>query len=195
MSDRRCTKCGVVKPSSAFSSRGDGFGIRSACTGCSQITHESRKKKLTEQGRCARCGTKRKSVKRKHCAACLTVARETNNKYNRDPKNKEHLRTLRKDRQTRYKDAAYAAYGGYVCACCGITHVEFLSIDHVHGDGAAHRKIVKGTGTGMTLYVWLKSHDYPSGFRILCMNCNFALGHFGYCPHDKTTRSTHGTET
>lgn len=34
------------------------------------------------------------------------------------------------------------------------------------------------------MYRWLRNHGYPLGFRVLCMNCNFALGKFGYCPHD-----------
>ena len=73
----------------------------------------------------------------------------------------------------------FNAYGGAMCACCGETHIEFLSLDHIGGDGAAHRRQLAGKG----LYLWLKTNGYPSGFRVLCMNCNFALGKYGYCPH------------
>jgi len=30
---------------------------------------------------------------------------------------------------------------------------------------------------------------YPTGFRVLCHNCNQAIGLYGYCPH-KTPRTT-----
>jgi hypothetical protein len=73
-------------------------------------------------------------------------------------------------------------YGGKtpVCACCGETHIEFLSIDHVDGGGTQHRlKIMKYGG----FYSWLKVNNFPSGFRVLCHNCNQSIGLYGYCPH------------
>jgi hypothetical protein len=32
------------------------------------------------------------------------------------------------------------------------------------------------------------------GYRVLCMNCNFALGHSGYCPHQRR-RQAHAETT
>jgi len=69
---------------------------------------------------------------------------------------------------------------GRKCECCGETHKEFLSIDHINGGGTKHRKeILKGGN----LYSWLVANNFPEGFRVLCHNCNFAIGHYGYCPH------------
>lgn len=82
------------------------------------------------------------------------------------------------------KHAAYVAYGGYVCACCGETCACFLSLDHMNNDGAAHRRLVKGT-VGNNIYKWLKDNGYPEGFQVLCMNCN--TGRYqngGICPHN-----------
>ena len=70
------------------------------------------------------------------------------------------------------------------CICCGEDRIEFLTIDHVDGSGALHRKELRGKG--MTFYTWLKKNNYPDGFRVLCLNCNFSLGRYGYCPHNKT---------
>lgn len=69
------------------------------------------------------------------------------------------------------------------CACCGETHIESLTIDHINNDGAQHRKITE-CGSGTTLYLWLKKNGYPGEFQVLCMNCNWAKGRLGYCPHD-----------
>lgn len=72
---------------------------------------------------------------------------------------------------------------GPTCACCGEDRHEFLSIDHIKGGGHQHRKTFKGT-----LYAWLKRNGYPSGFRVLCHNCNQSFGAYGYCPHQTTQR-------
>jgi hypothetical protein len=72
------------------------------------------------------------------------------------------------------------AYGNR-CACCGESTPEFLCIDHIHNDGAHHRKQI-----GSHLYQWLKKHNFPKDrFQLLCQNCNFAKGIFGGCPHKR----------
>lgn len=83
------------------------------------------------------------------------------------------------------RDQVFQAYGGYLCRCCGDSAPERLSIDHVNNDGAAHRKEITGNAqNGTTLYYWLKRNGFPPGYQVLCMNCNFAKGHFGVCPHE-----------
>ena len=87
------------------------------------------------------------------------------------------LRVLARTKALR--DEAIAYYGGK-CACCGEDRREFLCIDHTNGGGTQHRREIKGQGS---IQLWLKKNGYPKGFRILCFNCNGALGHWGYCPH------------
>ena len=74
------------------------------------------------------------------------------------------------------------AYGGE-CACCGELIPEFLSIDHVKNDGYVKR--LNGEQSGAALYKKLEKLGYPKDdYQLLCMNCNFAKGHFGFCPHE-----------
>ena len=84
------------------------------------------------------------------------------------------------------KLAALSHYsnGTPVCACCGEVMMEFLSIDHVNGGGGKHRKEIGSAN----VYRWLRRQGYPDGFRVLCHNCNQAMGNFGYCPHQTGTR-------
>lgn len=82
----------------------------------------------------------------------------------------------------RLKDEVFEAYGGYKCACCGEPIREFLTIDHVNGDGAAHRRKIGSAA----IYRWLKREGFPDGYQVLCMNCNWAKGVFGACPHERT---------
>src|SRR5206468_7939701 len=47
------------------------------------------------------------------------------------------------------RDAVLDAYGG-ACVCCGETTREFLTLDHVHNDGARYR--MAGPRSGDALY-------------------------------------------
>jgi hypothetical protein len=67
------------------------------------------------------------------------------------------------------------------CACCGESHFEFLTIDHINGGGAKHRREIKSG----VIYGWLLKNNFPVGFRVLCCNCNSSHGRYGYCPHER----------
>jgi hypothetical protein len=86
-----------------------------------------------------------------------------------------------KNYEQRRKLEAFRRYGGARCACCGEDRVEFLAIDHIHGDGNRHRRECK---IGK-MYAWLKRNGYPPGFQVLCFNCNQAKSAGGECPHQK----------
>lgn len=75
-----------------------------------------------------------------------------------------------------------AAYGG-CCACCGEDEPLFLHLDHIHNDGAAHRREYK---TGAKLIAQLKKQGWPKGrIRLLCANCNCGRAiNGGVCPHE-----------
>lgn len=72
--------------------------------------------------------------------------------------------------------------GKNICACCGEWRYDFLSIDHIAGDGSQHK--IKGRrASGSRLYRWLIANAYPDGYRVLCFNCNCANGFRRACPH------------
>src|SRR3990167_6724171 len=86
---------------------------------------------------------------------------------------------------------AYAEKGRQLeCKCCQLSEEDFLSLDHIEGNGNRHRKEVmdnsKQAGTGF--YYWLKRSGWPSGYQVLCYNCNFAKGFNGHCPHQAKQR-------
>lgn len=81
--------------------------------------------------------------------------------------------------RAKLKAEVVSAYGG-ACACCGERTPEFLAVDHIHNDGAAHRREVKSG----SLYGWLKRNGFPKDrFQLLCHNCNAAKALYGACPH------------
>lgn len=81
-------------------------------------------------------------------------------------------------RRQRIEVVAHYSGGTNACACCGEATFDFLALDHVNGGGCKHHKECNGN-----VYSWVVQHGFPEGFRVLCFNCNFAIGHYGRCPH------------
>jgi len=57
---------------------------------------------------------------------------------------------------------------GDKCNCCGITDIEFLTIDHINNDRYKYK-----IHSGIATYLWLIRNNFPPGFQVLCFNCNF----------------------
>jgi len=98
-------------------------------------------------------------------------------------KNKIKHNFLGKQRLIKRKLLCFQKYtkGSPECNCCGEKEVKFLSIDHLNGGGRMQRLRIGGGGDHM--YRWLIKNNFPSGFQVLCHNCNQAKGSYGVCPH------------
>ena len=80
----------------------------------------------------------------------------------------------------------YYSGGNIQCACpggCKESRLEFMCIDHIDGGGKQHRQEIGSKG-GRHFYRWLIKNNFPSGYRVLCHNCNMSRAAFGYCPHE-----------
>ena len=78
-------------------------------------------------------------------------------------------------------------YGGNPpkCACCGELIYKFLTIDHINNDGYKTRKTI-----GKNIWLWLKTHNFPEGYQVLCFNCNCGRAHNnGICPHKESVNN------
>ena len=87
--------------------------------------------------------------------------------------------------EAKIKVIEYYSGGTGKCACCPEKYIEFLTIDHINGNGNQHRREIKAAGQYLKFYGWLIRNNFPEGYRVLCMNCNFARGKYGYCPHER----------
>lgn len=131
-----------------------------------------------ENSLCTQCG--KPSDAGRYCNACKIYHAEAQKLYNkRHPeKAREYRRRLRRE--------VIDKYGGK-CDCCGEYHVEFLAIDHKNGDGAMERRKLFGSNTTWGTVKWylkLKREPKRDDLRVLCHNCNMAIGLYGYCPHE-----------
>lgn len=125
----------------------------------------------------ATCHPERAATARGLCSQCYSQQNYWNNP--------EAFRQKARDRQSLarklLRDEMIRAYGGR-CSCqwCTETISDFLTLDHVNGDGKAHRKLV-----GSHTYADLRRKGWPQdGYRLLCWNCNAMTRYGRACPHE-----------
>jgi hypothetical protein len=79
-----------------------------------------------------------------------------------------HRLSYQRAAQRRYKETVLDHYG-HKCDLCTVTDSDMLTVDHIAGDGAAHRRRCR-IGAGRATLLWLIRNDFPPGFRLLCFN-------------------------
>lgn len=131
--------------------------------------------------------------RKSHCKGCESDRNIL--RYNADPEsiktrvrdwrvaNLEHSLSRMNGKKLLARLEALIHYSGPnpSCACCGEPDYRFLTIDHIDGGGSVDRPKAKKYG-GLAL--WLRANGYPSGFQVLCWNCNCGKGVYGVCPHE-----------
>ena len=182
------------------------------CAGCSVLRVVSDFDPQVENGTvCKVCAMAQPERYRKICTACgherpvIDFHRQSRTAY-RIPicrgcdvratieknKRRPHVVSRRRKRHNQtIRAEVYQAYGGPKCACCGESELSFLTLDHVHNDGAEWRRAIfktnKGRG-GISTYEWCKRNGYPPIFQVLCWNCQQGKRfNGGICPHQRET--------
>ncbi len=95
------------------------------------------------------------------------MAQKKSRKY-RD-KNRYKLNKHNSDRQKELRNkvlVAYSDFGVPLCKQCGFGDVRALNIDHVENNGSTE------TRRAAVLWLWLINNNFPSGYQVLCANCN-----------------------
>lgn len=82
---------------------------------------------------------------------------------------KKHRDKLKIDVITHYSNGIMACANPYNQHREPYTDIRALSIDHIEGGGCKHRLSLKSG----SFYRWLRKNDYPFGYQVLCMNCQF----------------------
>lgn len=139
-------------------------GTTHYCVTCT-IWHRNRARQRHKdnKGNCTRCLARPPAKGFAYCEPCL-------------PKSRAASIKLRK----KYQKAVFAAYGGK-CSCCGNPNHRVLQLDHVHNDGAKHRREVVGT-----MVKWAYLNNFPPTLQLLCANCHHIKTH-----HEKCLPSDH----
>lgn len=69
-----------------------------------------------------------------------------------------------------------------------VAFLSMLTIDHINGGGNKHRESILNSRGGTSFYRWLKKTGYPSGYQVLCWNCNLSK-RYGPCEHLGTSEN------
>lgn len=177
--ERSCRKCGQTKPFEDFAivyaknSRGQNYR-QHTCKECAKAVHAELMRKAR-----ARNPKRYQKHQREHY--------------------KRHHSTVRRQAQEsrkRLKLRVMENYGGAVCVCCSETCLSMLTIDHINNDGAQHRKEIGkvykgGRALVAEMYIWLEKNGFPTGFQVLCYNCNLSKHrNKGVCEHKLNEGST-----
>ena len=80
---------------------------------------------------------------------------------------RKHQRGKELDQEKRLEVLAHYSGGTLKCATCSITDIDVLSLDHINGGGGQHRRIHSNFDR------WIIRENFPSGFQVLCRNCNW----------------------
>jgi len=147
--------------------------------GCSESRRKLWKKRK-ENDLCIYCGNNKPLKNKRGCVKCLKKKVEVTVRFckNNPSKQSEYNKKVRKKVFEKY---------GSICECCGESHIELLSIDHINNDGYKERIDLYGTksGSGTSWYLKLAREPIREDLQTLCYNCNIAKYRFGICPHKK----------
>lgn len=97
-------------------------------------------------------------------------AREFHRKWRAEHREQVKEINTRSRDKVRAEVLTYYGNGKLACLLCGFSDVRALTIDHLDGNGADHRRVI---GRGSALCSYLRKHNYPEGYQTLCMNCQF----------------------
>jgi hypothetical protein len=174
--EKRCPKCGEVKPIDQFQrSAGRYDGRQSWCKICSN--QRDRARYAADPSKSAQWYRRRKAA---------------------DP---EKINAPMRARYAEIRDQVFDHYGR-VCSCPGCGATSSLTVDHVNGDGRQHRAELSPStshsGHSNVLYRWLVKNGFPAGFQTLCRPCNASKDDGSVCqldhanPARRTTRQRRG---
>ena len=193
MKTKLCKTCRRTLPLDSehfYQDRSKSTGFYSKCKQCAQAYAHTPERRVRQKAydqtpkrkEQHRIYDKKPHRRARHLACNLTPkAKARRYAYCRTAEFKE--RQKRKYREQRYEVLAHYSNGTVECACCGENIIEFLAIDHLNGGGGKHIKALIQTKQSPTMFRWLRKQGYPTGYQILCHNCNMAKGFYGQCPH------------
>lgn len=131
------------------------------------------RERIYTERRCNRCYEVNPDWPKKMCHQCRVRTRV-------------NIARHAKANRLRCREEAFDHYG-HVCACCGESNKTFLCFDHINDDGYLLRRGRDSYRANIAR--WLKKHEWPPQFQILCHNCNFAK-RLGTCPHQLQAHQT-----
>lgn len=122
----------------------------------------------------------KKTITEKNCKICSEKFESKNKKQLYCPLPRKCTIEAEKRRKLRIKILVMSHYckGDPICQCCGEKNIIFLTIDHIIpvSRGGDARPLT-------TLIYFLYIQKFPTGYQVLCYNCNMGKRVSEKCPH------------
>ncbi len=196
MEQKQCIRCKGAKPIDEFGpdARVKKDGKKAICRACDREIHntiyldEAKREDIKKRTGAYYYKKRRADLKQRQidgqCSNCDAPAAEGKVRCEfHDEKANREQRARTKKYMDDTRRMIYAHYGE-TCACCGESIRMFLTIDHINGGGAEHRREINRGKKYGGVYTWLRRSNFPEGFQTLCFNCNCGRErNGGICPH------------
>lgn len=113
---------------------------------------------------------KRGNIADKEYLLCKTCRGKGQKAYYKS--HKEECNRLSRQRNDMLRLRVFRHYSGEppYCALCGENDPLVLNLDHIDGGGEQHRQSINKMGH--SFYYWIRQQEYPTGYQVLCANCN-----------------------
>lgn len=95
-----------------------------------------------------------------------------NKTYHQAHSSEVNMRHGQRELEIKEECLTHYSNGELACVKCAFNDIRALSIDHIEGDGAEHRRL-NHCKRGAPFYRWLRRNGYPEGYQTLCMNCQW----------------------
>lgn len=162
--DKKCTWCKEHKPLTEFREDKRMFsGLRSHCIECDRLKGREHRREFYQNNK--------------------DKVKKQNLEWKKNNKEKTKEQAVRARAKLRLDVLNHYSNGLIKCSCCGEAEIKFLCIDHIENNGSEERKKLKSGKTGYGFYSRLRRNNFPTGYQVLCHNCNMAKGFYGECPH------------
>jgi len=159
-----CTKCGQELPLDQFGKfKQSKDGLAYKCKKCvADYQKRYREQPLVKAAEAAR----RRDNKHRWESSKPWYKRQYQQLHN--PEIRESRR--KKYHAERMEIIAHYSNGQECCQGCGCSDVRVLTVDHIKNNGNEHRALDPSANK---IYKWLLRNGLPTGFQILCWNCQF----------------------
>lgn len=164
---KKCYKCGETLDNSCFGkNRSKPDGLATECKDCKRGQDRS----YWHANKDA-INAKQRQFYADNCERLIAKACQ----YSKENRVKCRVWTTKAKNKLKADVFGHYCGGKPTCTGCGEKDIGVLTIDHIAGNGADHRRELFGNNRrcGYPFYQWLKRNEYPDGFQVLCFNCQF----------------------
>lgn len=146
---------------------------RKNCIVCDTLLTEANWRPSSQRGHYHICNTCQYQRQKHQPCREISHLRPYHNEYRKS--HHEQIKLSQQKQRRKVKTEIISHYSPNLsCVRCGFNDIRALSIDHIDGGGKRQKEEIGVSRIGgIGFYRWLIRNNFPEGFQVLCMNCQF----------------------